>query len=54
VRSYYVDSDAGLPDATGPPPASWGQPARRVRFGHLTLYVYDYDLAREIGPPPGG
>jgi hypothetical protein len=51
VRTFYLADDGGLPDPVGPPPASWGRPAQRARFGHLTVYVYDYDLATRLGPP---
>jgi hypothetical protein len=53
VRTYYVTSDTGLPAPIGPPPRRWGKPVKRVRLGHLTVYVYDHDLASVIGPPVG-
>jgi hypothetical protein len=53
VRTYYLTNDTGLPAPIGPPPKSWGRPSERVRIGHLTLYVYDFDLASRLGPPEG-
>jgi hypothetical protein len=50
VRTYYLTNDTGLPDEVGPPPARWGRPIERVRIGHLTVYVYDFDLATKLGP----
>jgi hypothetical protein len=42
----------GVPYLIPHPPASWGPPVQQARFGHLTAYVYDYDLATRLGPPP--
>jgi hypothetical protein len=52
VSTYYLTSDTGLPTPLGPPPANWGRPVKRVRFGHLTVYVYDFDIASRLAPVP--
>lgn len=53
VRSFYLRNDTGLPNELGPPPRSWGRPASVVRLGHLTVYIYDFDLAGKLRLPSG-
>jgi hypothetical protein len=55
TRSFYVVGDQALQPPLGPPPASWGRPAKTVRIGHLTVYLFDYDIASRLMPfVPGG
>jgi hypothetical protein len=49
VRTFYVQDAATLPDGTGSPLASWGTPAKVVPMGQLTVYVYDHDIAAQLG-----
>jgi hypothetical protein len=59
VRSFYAVGDPTLTPSLKPPPAEWGRPFKTARFGNLTVYAYDYDIAARISPvkpgetPPG-
>jgi len=55
TRSFYVVGDQRLtPHLTSPPPG-WGPPAKTIRVGHLTVYLFDYDIGRRLYPfKPGG
>jgi hypothetical protein len=50
TRTFYVVGDQDLMPPLGPPPASWGPPAKTIHVGHLTLYVFDYDIASRLYP----
>jgi hypothetical protein len=50
TRSFYVVGDQSLKPSLGPPPASWGRPLKIVRIGHLTVYLFDYDVASRLMP----
>lgn len=50
ARSFYIVGDQTLQPPLGPPPASWGPPAKTIRVGHLTVYVFDYDIATRLLP----
>jgi hypothetical protein len=55
VRTFYVVGDQSLMPPLAPPPASWGPPAKTIRVGHLTVYLFDYDIASRLEPfEPGG
>jgi hypothetical protein len=54
VRSFYVVSDVYLEPATRPPPRRWGDPFKTARFGNLTVYAYDYDIATMLDPTVPG
>jgi hypothetical protein len=59
VRTFYVTNRFRLEPDLNPPPASWGRPFKVARFGDLTVYAYNYDLATRLDPttpgkdPPG-
>jgi hypothetical protein len=54
-RSFYVVGDQSLEPPLAPPPASWGRPMKTIRIGHLTVYLFDYDIASRLLPfEPGG
>jgi hypothetical protein len=50
ARSFYIVGDQTLQPPLGPPPASWGPPAKTLRVGHLTVYLFDYDIASRLEP----
>jgi hypothetical protein len=54
ARTFYVVGDQTLLPALGPPPGSWGHPAKTIRIGHLTVYVFDYDIATRLEPFKAG
>ena len=35
------------------PSAAFGRPASRAQLGDLTIYVYNHDIAAQLGPNPG-
>jgi hypothetical protein len=55
ARTFYVVGDQSLMPPLAPPPPSWGRPAKTIRVGHLTVYLFDYDIAARLEPfEPGG
>jgi hypothetical protein len=52
VRTFLLtDNRPGIPLALGSPLASLGQPLTQAAVGEgLTAYIYDYDIARNLGP----
>jgi hypothetical protein len=55
ARTFYVVGDQALQPPLGPPPPSWGRPLKKIRVGHLTVYLFDYDIASRLEPfEPGG
>jgi hypothetical protein len=54
ARTFYVVGDQSLMPPLGPPPSSWGRPAKTIRVGHLTVYVFDYDIAARLEPFKAG
>jgi hypothetical protein len=54
ARTFYAVGDQSLKPALAPPPASWGRPAKTIRVGHLTIYVFDYDIASRLFPFEAG
>jgi hypothetical protein len=54
VRTFYVVGDPTLLPSLAPPPKSWGPPAETVRVGHLTVYLFDYDIASRLQPFKAG
>jgi hypothetical protein len=48
VRTFYVTNALPLVPYLDPPPASWGRPFKTARFGDLTIYAYDYDIASRL------
>jgi hypothetical protein len=46
----YVVGDQNLLPALAPPPASWGRPMKILPVGHLTVYLFDYDIASRLEP----
>jgi hypothetical protein len=55
ARTFYVVGDQALDPSLGPPPVSWGRPFKTLRIGHLTVYLFDYDIASRLMPfVPGG
>jgi hypothetical protein len=54
ARTFYVMGDQTLQPPLAPPPASWGSPAKVVRVGHLTVYLFDYDIASRLYPFEAG
>jgi hypothetical protein len=55
ARTFYVVGDQALEPPLGPPPTSWGRPTKTLRVGHLTVYLFDYDIASKLMPfVPGG
>jgi hypothetical protein len=50
ARTFYVVGDQTLMPAVGPPPPSWGPPLKTLRVGHLTVYLFDYDIASRLMP----
>jgi hypothetical protein len=49
ARSFYVVGDQALTPHLGSPPAAW-DPVKRIPVGHLTVYVFDYDIATRLLP----
>jgi hypothetical protein len=54
ARTFYVVGDQSLIPPLGPPPASWGTPAKTLHVGHLTVYLFDYDIASRLEPFKAG
>lgn len=54
ARTFYVVGDQSLLPPLGPPPVSWGRPTQTFRVGHLTVYVFDYDIATRLEPFKAG
>ncbi len=49
VRTFYIVNDVKIgTQPLGPPPARWGAAALTKRFGTLTVFVYDFDLAAKL------
>jgi hypothetical protein len=51
VRTFYVYNARPSNESISRPLKRWGRPVRKARFGSLTVWVYDYDLASVF--PPG-
>jgi hypothetical protein len=54
ARTFYVVGDQHLQPALGPPPPAWGSPLKEIRVGHLTVYLFDYDIASRLHPFKAG
>jgi hypothetical protein len=50
VRTFYAAGDPSLKPSLGPPPAAWGRPLKTIKVGHLTVYVFHYDIALRLYP----
>jgi hypothetical protein len=49
----YLVVDPAQPLVAGPDPAM-GKPLKTLNVGRLQVYVYDHDIASELGPAPAG
>jgi hypothetical protein len=54
VRTFYAVGDQTFSPHVGPPPPSWGRPIKTIRVGHLTLYLFNYDIATRLYPFKAG
>jgi hypothetical protein len=54
VRTFYVVGDQALQPPLAPPPPSWGHPIKTIPVGHLTVYLFDYDIASRLMPFKAG
>jgi hypothetical protein len=54
VRTFYVVGDQSLMPPLAPPPAAWGSPMKIIRVGHLTVYLFEYDIASRLFPFKAG
>lgn len=54
ARTFYVMGDQTLQPPLAPPPESWGRPAKVIPVGHLTVYLFDYDIASRLHPFEAG
>jgi hypothetical protein len=54
ARTFYVLGDQSLIPPLAPPPSSWGRPVKTIHVGHLTVYLFDYDIASRLEPFKAG
>jgi hypothetical protein len=54
VRTFYVVGDQSLMPPLAPPPPVWGRPTKTFRVGHLTVFLFDYDIASRLMPFKAG